>query len=217
MTEDQWLACIDSGAFVCSGLLPPHLASWGGARKSRLIACGWCRLHSAELPDERSRRVVDAGEAYAEGLISETELLAAYLAAEGATRQGIEGHWRTVAWANSCAHPLDSSAWVSAVAYSDHDKTDRAAIAALIQEISGNPFCPVMLAPSHRTPTIVSLARAVYDERQLPSGELDPHRLAVLADSLEEIGAPPELVAHLRGPGPHVRGCLAVDLCLGLS
>ena len=62
-----------------------------------------------------------------------------------------------------------------------------------------------------------SLARAAYEERHLPGGELDPHRLGVLADALEEDGAPAELVAHLRGPGPHVRGCHVVDLCLGLN
>jgi hypothetical protein len=46
---------------------------------------------------------------------------------------------------------------------------------------------------------------------------LDLHRLAVLADALEEAEAPSELVAHLRGPGAHMRGCHVVDLCLGLS
>ena len=45
----------------------------------------------------------------------------------------------------------------------------------------------------------------------------DKRVLAVRADALEEAGAPAELVAHLRGPGPHVRGCHVVDLCLGLN
>src|SRR5688572_16857480 len=45
----------------------------------------------------------------------------------------------------------------------------------------------------------------------------DPHRLSVLADALEEAGATGELVAHLRSPGPHVRGCWALDLVLGLA
>jgi hypothetical protein len=40
---------------------------------------------------------------------------------------------------------------------------------------------------------------------------------AVPADALEETGAPTELVAHLLEPGPHVGGCHAVGLCLGLS
>jgi hypothetical protein len=40
----------------------------------------------------------------------------------------------------------------------------------------------------------------------------------VLADALEEAGCgDADLLGHLRSPGPHVRGCLAVDLLLGLS
>ena len=216
MTEDQWLACLGSGAFAGTGALPPHLASWGGARKSRLIACGWCRLHWAVLLDQRSRQAVEAGEAYAEGIIGAAELLGAFLAAEAATRlQGIDGDWRTVAWANSCAHPIDPAAWVSAVAYSDHGEADRAAIAALIREIVGNPFHAVVLDPSCATPTVTSLARATYDQRLMPSGELDPTRLAVLADALEEAGCTEQaILEHLRSSGRHVRGCWPVDLVL---
>jgi hypothetical protein len=40
----------------------------------------------------------------------------------------------------------------------------------------------------------------------------------VLADALEEVGCTDAgLLGHLRGPGPHVRGCWAVDLLLGRS
>jgi hypothetical protein len=40
--------------------------------------------------------------------------------------------------------------------------------------------------------------------------------LPVLADALEEAGcSEAELLGHLRGLGPHVRGCWAVDLLLG--
>jgi hypothetical protein len=49
----------------------------------------------------------------------------------------------------------------------------------------------------------------------LPSGELDPARLGVLADALAETGCTkPDILGHLRGPGPHVRGSFAVDLIL---
>jgi hypothetical protein len=62
------------------------------------------------------------------------------------------------------------------------------------------------------------LAEAVYKERSLPDGTLDTARLAILADALEDAGCTDaELLAHLRGPGEHVRGCWAVDLVLGLS
>lgn len=70
-------------------------------------------------------------------------------------------------------------------------------------------------AVSWLTSDVVALSRAAYDERHFPSGELELHRLAVLADALEEVGAPAELLSHLRGNGSHVRGCHVVDLCLG--
>src|SRR5262249_14974171 len=61
-----------------------------------------------------------------------------------------------------------------------------------------------------------TLAQSAYDERILPSGELDPTRLAILADALEEAGCTSaDILDHLRSPGPHVRGCWAVDLVLG--
>jgi hypothetical protein len=62
------------------------------------------------------------------------------------------------------------------------------------------------------------LARSAYEQRELPAGTLDVARLGVLADALEEAGcADAGLLGHLRGPGPHVRGCWAVDLLLGKS
>jgi hypothetical protein len=85
----------------------------------------------------------------------------------------------------------------------------------LLRDIFGNPFRPLRFDPTLGTPTIISLAQAAYNERLLPQGHLDPQRLAVLADALEEAGAGEDLVAHLRAPGPHVRGCHVVDAVLG--
>jgi hypothetical protein len=65
--------------------------------------------------------------------------------------------------------------------------------------------------------TVVHLAQAAYEERELPRGHLDRHRLAVLADAVEEAGGDAKLVAHLRDLGPHCRGCWSVDLLLGKS
>jgi hypothetical protein len=60
--------------------------------------------------------------------------------------------------------------------------------------------------------------QAAHEERELPVGTLDTARLAVLADALEEADCTSqEVIGHLRGPGPHVRGCWAVDLLLGKS
>jgi hypothetical protein len=90
--------------------------------------------------------------------------------------------------------------------------------ASLLRDLF-NPFRPVPVDPAWlawRGGAIPSLAQAVYEGRALPSGHLDAARLAVLADLLEEAGcADAELLGHLRGPGPHVRGCFAIDALLG--
>jgi hypothetical protein len=86
----------------------------------------------------------------------------------------------------------------------------------VIRDIFGNPFRPIALNPAWLTPTVTTLATSAYNECSLPSGELDTIRLAVLADALEEAGCDnAAILGHLRSPGPHVRGCWALDLVLG--
>jgi hypothetical protein len=92
--------------------------------------------------------------------------------------------------------------------------------ARLLRDLFGPlPFRTVVIPASIRTwndRLVVRLAQAAYDERRLPEGTLDNGRLAVLADALEEAGcSDADILGHLRGPGPHVRGCWAVDLLLG--
>jgi hypothetical protein len=85
----------------------------------------------------------------------------------------------------------------------------------LIRDVFGNPFRPVTIDPAWRTPTVLALAEAAYDERILPEGRLAADRLAVLADALEEAGCiRADLSNHLRVSGPHVRGCWVVDQIL---
>jgi hypothetical protein len=92
-------------------------------------------------------------------------------------------------------------------------------IPPIMRDVFGNPFRPVSLDPGWpqwNGGTVTKIAQAIYDERQLPSGHLDTTRLAILADALEDAGCDqPDLLDHLRGPGPHVRGCWVVDLLLG--
>jgi hypothetical protein len=85
--------------------------------------------------------------------------------------------------------------------------------ALMLRDICGNPFQP----PPAISPTILAwdsgtipkLAQAMYDENTFD-------RTTVLADALEDAGCPnPDVLTHLRGPGPHVRGCWVVDLLLG--
>jgi len=88
--------------------------------------------------------------------------------------------------------------------------------ASLLRCVLHNPFHTMSLDAAWLTPTAISLAQAVYAERNLPEGTLDPARLAILSDALQEAGcASAEILGHCRGPGPHVRGCWVVDLLLG--
>jgi hypothetical protein len=81
----------------------------------------------------------------------------------------------------------------------------------ILRDLFGSPFRPVGVESSWLTwhdGTVPRLAQATYDERAFD-------RLPVLADTLEEAGCVSvEILAHCRGPGPHVRGCWVVDAIL---
>jgi hypothetical protein len=88
-----------------------------------------------------------------------------------------------------------------------------APLADLFRDIFGNPFRPVAFDISWRTPAVLALVQGLYDERELPSGQLDVGRLAILADALEDAGSTEAAILnHCREPGVHVRGCWVVDL-----
>lgn len=93
-----------------------------------------------------------------------------------------------------------------------------APLAILLREVVGPlPFRSVTVNP-WLTTQVTSLAEAAYQERTLPEGTLDKSRLGILADALEEQGCKDaDILGHLRGPGPHVRGCFALDLVLRKS
>lgn len=155
------------------------------------------------------------------------------------------------------------------------------AICRLILEIFGNPWRYGWIPSDWRTETVLGIAAEAELERDPETGRIDPERLAILADALEDAGAstqsecwrckgtgshgvvyeitrdqlfkdnwdltdlvryPPhkagkkaegkpapcpvcngagkitsEFLAHLRGPGPHYRGCWALDLAQGKS
>jgi hypothetical protein len=87
-------------------------------------------------------------------------------------------------------------------------QAEATAQATLLRDIVGNPFRPVALDTAWQTHQVVTLARAIYDERAFD-------RLPVLAAALEEAGCSDAgYLAHCRGPGPHVRGCWVLDLIL---
>src|SRR5262249_8262792 len=153
-----------------------------------------------EVPE--SREAVETAERYADGEATEQERHQA----------SVQAH--TV----ECREPLvwlnDARRVGLAALACSLDVRDAATIqrptAALLSDILGNPFRPAALAPPWGPPPVAPLPQTAYEERTLPAGPLDPDRLAVLADALEEAGCDnPDILSHLRGPGPHVRGCWA--------
>jgi hypothetical protein len=81
--------------------------------------------------------------------------------------------------------------------------------AHLLRCVAGNPFRPVAFDPEWRTSTAVALAQQMYESRDFSA-------MPILADALQDAGCDSDdILAHCRGPGPHVRGCWVVDLVLG--
>jgi hypothetical protein len=84
----------------------------------------------------------------------------------------------------------------------------------------GNPFHPTPPLPpsilAWNDATVLRLAQTAYEHRLLPAGALDPARVSVLAEALDEAGlTDASLLGHLRGEERHVRSCWAVDVVLG--
>jgi hypothetical protein len=106
-----------------------------------------------------------------------------------------------------------ANALATAVHTASVDPSTRPRQAALLRELVGNPFRerdvldPAWLAWNDGA--VLMVATAAYEGRDLSA-------LFLVADALEDAGCTDaELLSHLREPGPHVRGCWAVDHILG--
>ena len=230
MNEKTWLTCTDPQKMLNS--------LWGRSgvsdRKLRLAACACARDVWSRLRSPACRRAVEIAERFADGVASLEDFDRANGAADRAiTRlQRILRQWSArkrrleiapnrVAWATAFV----SAPWASRIALDTHAQLGRKGRTlpwqcALLREIFGNPFrpCPA-LAPAWlawNEGVVGRLAQAAYDERDPERGTLDGACLGVLADALEEAGCTEaDLLGHLRGPGPHPRGCWGVDRILG--
>jgi hypothetical protein len=214
VTEQEWLACADPTPML------EFLRGKASERKLRLFSCASVRRYWGMFQDNRSDRAIEITENYADSrkrqypwrrfiqrwqeeaspIIVELFDLDAFLSAKTISVLEME----------SARRPHAQS--------SGGEAAERGKQIAFLRDLFGNPFRPVSFDAAWQTPTVVALAQVPYKERALPSGELDTVRLAVLADALEEAGCNnPDILDHLRGPGPHVRGCWPVDLLTGRS
>ncbi len=200
MTEAEWLASGD----------PRHLLEFlqgrASDRKLRLFSCTSARFCSCyRLPEESpDYAAICAVEDWAQSghptILADAQSIARSAGAKWAC--GTDPFEGACNWA-SLAHAVPRQA----EGYCDR-----------VRCIFGNAFHPLSINPTWLTATVSNLAKAAYEERALPSGELDTARLSILADALEESDCDnQDMLGHLRSPGTHTRGCWPLDLVLGLS
>ena len=184
VTEAEWKDCTDPEA------MRQYVRDSTSERKGVLYLAAWCRCSSPVVWDRHSLEAVEVAERYADGLAAPDDFLRA-------------------------GSPAFLVQFVL-VLLAGHHRAHHPEYARLLRDVVGNPFRRVVPSPAWlawNEATVVRLAQAAYEERHMPEGTLDNGRLAVLADALEEAGCTDaDILNHLRGPGPHVRGCWVVDL-----
>lgn len=227
MTEREWLASNDPQALLDYLLEQPDESErFVGScrrpsnRKLRLFACACCRAVWHQL-SERCRTAVETSERHADKETEPNERAKAFNVADDdpSPTQGL--------FAMACLR-ADATEGASEIVPLIEEWLPRTRQAALLRDIIGNPFrlakigcslgpekCPIH-KPDWLTGTVLSLATAAYLERNrvwkgrmhdhdeetgwIEDGTLDPVRLMILADALEEAGCDSqELLRHLRG------------------
>ncbi len=216
MDEERWLNGTDPHAML------DYLRGRVVERKLRLFACACVRQHWELLADVRSRRAVEVGELYADGLASEVERFDAWdEASEVPGKDALARAAVCVVEADN-EHAEGDRALVDIV----HEVVRELAIRIALPQAEYQARCAALLrcifgARPFSTPprvpdgirlwgdrTVPRLARAIYEEHSFAD-------LPVLADALEDAGCTDgPILDHLRRPGPHARGCFALDACL---
>jgi hypothetical protein len=186
-----------------------------------LFNCACCRRAWERMPDA-CRAYVEAAERYGLGTGLKKDL--------GPLREGVheafnnalrlpgtgraEAAQAAMAVTNTTRYCAWSAAWAAGEARRAAHRRERLAQADLLREVVGNPFRPIAVEPAWlkwNGGAVPKMAQAVLADGRFAD-------LPILADALEEAGCgQAELLAHLRGPGPHARGCWALGLLLGKS
>ena len=234
MTEAEWLAATNPTPLLM------FLRGRISERKLRLFGCACCRRVWHRIAVDESKAAVQLAERFADGEASLEQALQqrnsvqAAIAVVRKSRRGFrDGQRNAPAYHASMAPswalaPNADLAWH--VSYHSalslrrgstppNQVADEAVFAelrqhaTLLRDIAGNPFSQ----PSSVNRALLSwgggmildLATSIYVSHAFD-------RIPLLADALEDAGCTDaELLGHLRGPGPHVRGCWAVDVVLG--
>lgn len=227
-TEAEWLASNDGKALA---------KRWGSRfseRKARLLMLACCERHGHLLTEPALRDAAEALAAHyadplgAERPFDEQDTRAQYSRVDAFTyRDDIAGGEpgflfylacglkvavkpTAMAAADEYALPLVVDCMASILGgIPEPAAEERAQQAVLVREVLGNPYRLVFIRPEWRTSAALELAAEMYRSRDFSA-------MPILADTLQDAGCDDaELLSHCRGPGPHVRGCWAVDGVLG--
>jgi hypothetical protein len=208
MSADGWDHATDDLHLIA-------LLGWderGLARKRRLYLIALCRHFWRQVEHESARKAIEVAESYLEGGVTVAELQTAHDAHSRTYLADIMERGKRVVRTRECQmshHALEASKVAGCSLTPASHKTVATVATTLLRDIFGNPFRPVAFASSSRTSSALGLARTMYDSRDFGA-------MPILADALEEAGCDhPDILAHCRGLGPHVRGCWVVDLVLG--
>jgi hypothetical protein len=211
MTEEEWFATTNVRDMVWS--IRNHAKF---ARKLRLFAVACCRSVASRCPTPQFHELVAEVEELADGRTNEDRSRMKQV------RNGVihSQSWGSVPEYGAAHYLVAGQGWHSALrtarvarrlagsAQADQEREQLAQL-ALLRDILGNPFRPVVFPRKWRTDTAVTLARQMYESRDFGA-------MPILADALQDAGCDSEdILNHCRDPGEHVRGCWVVDLILG--
>ncbi|MBY0228744.1 MAG: hypothetical protein K2W96_05635 [Gemmataceae bacterium] len=229
MTEAEWYGEAETWRLFAA-LRAPGAKHTASHRKFRLVACACVREVRDRLGDDASKEAVILAEQFADG-----EVTRRMLAGSGIRRRPDES--RKGSMVAQAARKTVSSSAVHAAgdamngvinaltlegvegvegggAWADLVSQCHQRMRTVLLDILGYPFTvrrPDPQWPLWESGLARKSAQGIYDERRYAD-------LPILSDALEEAGCADEaLLGHLRGAGPHVRGCWALDLVLGKS
>jgi hypothetical protein len=219
LLEAEWFTSVNGARMI------EVVREKGSDRIWRLLAVACVRRVESQLRDPRSRKALDVAERFADGTATIDELSAARALAESAAHQASRDEWEDevrakfqidAAYEAVCAAKKAARAALICVnpIVAWDSIPDGLLLPDLIREIFGAPFQWVTFDPSCLSgdnTAVKSLAAEIYDRRTFD-------RFPDLANALEHRGChESSILGHLRSPGPHVRGCWALDLILGKS
>jgi hypothetical protein len=241
VTESEWLASNDTRAMIWALRPLLNLKHKRNARKLRLFGVACCQRirHLIEAQPD-AVLAVDLAEQYADGLVSEAEMLAVSARVNRFHSGAYEAHQAAAKVSSKNPTYVFRRGY-----YNGPDFLAAGAVwrSTLGEEIKARPDPPAQAKPRAAAgeakraehATQAENLRCIFGNPFRPMGFDRQWRttdavglaksiyedrafaqLPLLADALTDAGVTDEsLIAHCRSPGPHARGCWVVDLLLG--